>query len=241
MKFNKKIFSFFCCLVVCLSITCTPVYAVNDLNDYNTDTTSGWSLKSSKSHRGSKVNHYKYASTDIEKTYSSDFDNAISLWGTNISLSKTTSTGYGVITTENNDSSTAVATTSGLTYSTSIGHYNSAFTITINTAKYDKKTATLKKYALAHEIGHVYGLSHFSDTSKIMNPSLSTSMTISTTDLAGLKTCTHAHTHTKSTTYTYESYSNLRHKSRCKTCKAYILENHSFNTNNVCKLCGYSK
>ena len=214
--------------------------SAGDLDDYYTDSTSGWTLKDSKSHRGSKGNLYHYSSTSVKSSYASDFSSAVSLGGGYISMSETTSSEYGIITTENNESSNAVATTGGLTYTSSTGHYNDSFLITINKAKYDDKSANLKALALAHEIGHVYGLSHFDDSTKLMNPSLVSAMTVSSSDKYGMTVCTHSHTH--SSAFSYNSYSNLRHKKRCTTCKAYTLESHSWDSSGtVCTDCGYTK
>lgn len=227
--------------MLCFSSLFSSVYATNDLEEYNTDNVSGWTLKNSKAHRGSKGYLYKYESDTVKEKYSSDFVSAIDMWGNRINMTETSLTGYGVFSVQNDSSSTAVATTSGLKYNDSIGHYYDSFTITINSARYDNKDSSLRTKALAHEIGHLYGLTHFSDTSKIMNPSLASTMSITTTDANGLNTCTHSHTHSDSTSYTYERYSNLRHKSRCSTCKAYKYENHLWGSNDTCSLCGREK
>lgn len=237
-----KIFTFIFSLTLIISMMSLTIYAASDFDSYYTDSSSGWALKDLKHHRGSKTNSYSFSSTSVKETYAADLSGAISLWGTKISMSETATTGYGVITIQDNESSNAVATTSGLSYNTTTGHTTNAFTITINKPNYDNKTSSLKQKALAHEIGHVYGLDHFSDTSKIMNSSLVSTMTISTSDSAGMNLCTHAHTHGTTTTYTYENYSNLRHKQRCSTCGIYTLENHVWNAaSTACTVCGYTK
>lgn len=240
MKINKTFFSFLFCAIISYSLICTNVSAdsCGDLKDYYTDNTSGWSLRSSKLHRGTKSCKYKYASDDVKKAFSKDMEGAISLWGSHISMSETTASGYGYIRTENNDGSASIAKTGGMTFVETTGHYNNEFTIIINTALYSKKTDTLKQKVLAHEIGHVYGLDHFSDVNKIMNPSLQATGSITSSEFNGMDTCTHNHTHTATTYYSYSGYSANQHIARCSTCKAYTYQNHVMN-GKVCAKCGY--
>lgn len=237
MKIYKSIFSFICCTMLCISMTCVPVAATSDLSDYNTDSSTGWNFKVNKDHRGSKYNLYTFASTDIKSLYSSDLSSAISLWGSKISMAETTQSGYGVITTMNKPTSDTIASAQVNCY-VSNAHSVNDFTITINTALYDSYSTTMKKKILAHEIGHLYGLGHFNDTSKIMNPTAATTMAITSTDLYGMDVCTHNHTHTSTTYYSYSRYSGTQHIARCSTCKAFIYQNHSLN-GSVCTKCGY--
>ena len=59
-KFKMVIFTCACVAVLCFSSLFSSVYATNDLEEYNTDNMSGWTLKKSKAHRGSKGYLYKY-------------------------------------------------------------------------------------------------------------------------------------------------------------------------------------
>lgn len=95
----------------------------------------------------------------------------------------------------------------------------------------------------AHELGHVYGMTHVTGYSgnTIMNGSLF----VADTDRAGMQVFTHEHVHstTNMGTYTITQYSTSAHKCTCNQCKAYLLLAHSYITagnNTYCQYCGAS-
>ncbi|MCL2054275.1 MAG: M10 family metallopeptidase domain-containing protein [Oscillospiraceae bacterium] len=240
LKFKKIL-----ALILSMSITFTfnaTIFA-DGLNDLETDTTTGWAFLSNKEHSGVKAYTYNYASSSVKDTYSSDVLSGISAWGTCISMSEKEKSPTGTFTVSNNPSSSSIAE-SKVTSNASTKHVIS-WTITINSAKYPDGTTAednkKKRMVIAHEIAHTYGLGHFSDTSKAMNPTYNSKMSVSDTDKAGIQTLTHEHKHDTKTSYTFKNYSNLRHTKRCNTCKTYVYENHNWDTSNMCKDCGVLK
>lgn len=232
-----KIIKNFCCFVlsatVCLSLICTTVSAACYMTGYQTDSTSGWTLYST--HRGSIVSDYKFFNSEIKNRYSSDMKTSIAMWGSHISMEETSVSGYGTITVVNDQSSGAYATT--YPYGDGYGHTGENYKIAINQANYDDAYPSIKKVVLAHEIGHVYGLNHYNDRSKIMNPEALSFMTISDSEFAGIDACTHRDSHTS---FTYVGYSGSYHIARCTHCKAYTYQAHYYSSSsNACVKCGY--
>lgn len=222
--------------VISLSV---PIVYASDISSFLTDTTTGWTKYDSNGHMGTKNTSYTYASNAVRTAYSEYVDAGIALWGSRITCTETSSTRAitGSFTVSNMDHSATAVTEAENT-----SNHRSFWKITIYSQNFDSddKTDAGRYRTIAHEIGHVYGLHHVSNSSKIMYGTYNASKNVTSTDKAGMDVMTHSHTHSSSTSYTYNGYNGQQHKKRCSTCLAYSLENHTLNSNNVCTKCGVS-
>lgn len=220
-KHYSRFISMLLVVILLLGSFATTAYA-SDISSFLTDTTTGWAKYSSNSHMGSKSSAFTYASDDVKETYSEYVEEGIDLWGSYITCSESSSTSaMGEFTVSDMDSGANAVTDAS--YYTSTGH-RSSWTITIYSVNFDGNSDEGKYRTIAHEIGHAYGLHHVSDSSKIMYGTYSASKNVTSTDRAGMRVMTHAHTHSSSYSKTYEQYTSTKHKVRCNSCKAYLLE-----------------
>ena len=222
--------------VISLSV---PIVYAGDISSFLTDTTTGWAKYDSNAHMGAKNTSYTYASNAVKTAYSKYVNAGIALWGSHITCPENSSTRAitGSFTVSNMDSSA-----NAVTNASNVSNHRSSWEITIYSQNFDsdENTDAGKYRTIAHEIGHVYGLHHVASNSKIMYGTYSENKNVTSTDEAGMDVMTHSHTHSSSTSYTYNGYNGQQHKKRCSTCLAYSLENHTLNSNNVCTKCGVS-
>ena len=120
----------------------------------------------------------------------------------------------------------AINTTStadtALSYDSNTKHIDS-WTITIYKNSFDGNADAGKYRTIAHEIGHVYGLSHFNNPNQIMYESYSVTKNVTNNDKRGMNVMTHTHTHSGTYSTTLEQYSSYSHKVRCSICLSYHL------------------
>lgn len=91
----------------------------------------------------------------------------------------------------------------------------------ISPARFNGKPYSGKVRAIAHELGHVYGLADVNKSDQIMYHTYSTTISVTNNDKQGMCVMTHAHTHNGSYPGTYEQLSGYSHIKWCTTCKAY--------------------
>ncbi|MBN1624303.1 MAG: hypothetical protein JXN10_03175 [Clostridia bacterium] len=157
----------------------------------------------------------------------SAFNSGKSIWGLYISMSKTSSNPKGAITDFDGSGDGAIARTYSGTY----------WTITLN--RYWYGTLAYKSIIWAHEIGHVYGITHVTTaTNYLMYPIYSSSMYLHNYEKLGMENCTAAHISHNTSSYT--DYDNTNHKVRCSVCRGYhYLEAHSYIEDpDICDYCG---
>lgn len=205
------------------------IYSVQatEISSFNTDDTTGWSRWDYHCHMGQKNTTYTYASSAIKSEYSSYVQSGIAMWGSLISCSEVSSNAKGLIT-ETTDWLEATAKTT-VTYNSS--KHITGWTITIYPLFNFNSTEAGQNRTLAHEIGHVYGLGHVTNSSQIMYGEYSATRSVTASDQRGMRVMTHEHTHTGSYNSATAQYSSTSHKTRCTTCRAYSILTCTFTSN----------
>lgn len=222
----RKIRTLIITLIFVMFISSLTVNATQ-LENLKSDATSGWVIGNSiGGHMGMKLSYYKYSSTTVSNSYSGIFDAAKAIWGSNINLTHSSSTSEGTVHAITDYNSTDLAYAGSYTKNSS-GHMTS-WKITIVKNNFDSLSLDeYKKETLAHEIGHVYGLGHYNNNTSYLMHATSLNVSLQSKEISGMKLCTHDHTHGSSTTYTYETYTNMQHIKRCTSCFGYYLEIHT--------------
>lgn len=211
-------------------------------NGRSVDTTTGWTFgfPTNYTHAGTKTMTYYYSDT-YGTEYHTRFTQAKALWGSYISLSRTTDP-YSANIVYRVDESFS----SSISHTYAVAQYMNGGTppmhatnwyIAVNKEKYDPLNNTKEKIVLAHEIGHTYGLGHVGSTSQIMySAEPLTTMAVTAKDTRGMQLMTHAHSCSSlSSSNTYERVDTTLHKKRCKTCMSFVYEPHTDIL--VCTLC----
>lgn len=197
-----------------------------EISSFNTDDATGWTRWDFFCHMGQKNTTYTYASSAIKSEYSSYVENGIAMWGSLISCTEVSTNAVGLIT-ETADWMEANAKTT-VQYNSS--KHITGWTITIYPL-FSFNSTTGRNRTLAHEIGHVYGLGHVTNTAQIMYTDYSDTKSVTAADQRGMKVMTHEHTHTGSYNSATAQHNDTSHKTRCTTCRAYSILTCTFTSN----------
>lgn len=195
----------------------------------------GWKIRDSNCIRGSKKYTYSYANTSLSSALSDYLSDAIAMWGTEISLTKaSTSSGADL-------QIIAAIPAQGSAVSSSISSSNGTITgakIMVNLSSFNSLPTAQKIRVLARELGHVYGLEYISGNStRIMSSVLSSTSSVTSMDKYGIRYVTGTHA-----THSYGSWtdSNSTYHTRvCSTCKGILHESHTVNSIGKCPICGH--
>ncbi len=142
----------------------------------------------------------------------------IALWGSSISCTEGGSSSMGTIKASGATSDATAITT---IYWNETTKHISSWVITIYSSNFDNNVPAGKNRTIAHELGHVYGLGHFTNSNQIMYPNYSVTKNVTTYDKMGMKVMVHEHTHSGSYPTSLEKTTGLNHRVRCNTCKSY--------------------
>lgn len=213
-----------------------------DLDDTDPNTAySGWAYSSLPGHMGTKYLLYAYESSSVENEYKSYVQGGIALWESHINMNPSSSASAGLVINVSAAASTATAATSVQSYYPSNGHRTHC-TITIYSTNFNASSHIYagKIRTIAHELGHVFGLGHVSNSGSIMNGSYSETKNVTTSDIWGMKVVTHQHNHGSATSGTWYSYIDISyHYVRCNSCGGIYKQIHSQNSSGACA-CGYT-
>lgn len=191
---------------------------------------------------GQRASTYSYESSTVQSAYGSYVSGGISLWGTNIAMSYTSSVPNAVGVFGVTDAAVNYNAATLVTSVNSSTGYRTGYTITISSQNFNSssKTTAGKYRTIAHEIGHAYGLGHVPSSSNIMYSYYSATKNVTSQDIWGMKVVTHIHQHSSSTTGTYSEYSVDSHKVLCSSCGGIYIRAHTFSSG-VCTKCGYTQ
>lgn len=208
-----------------------------------TDSETGWTFgfPANYTHTGTKSITYYYGDV-YSGDYHTRFTEGKNLWGTNISMQRTTNSNVAnVIFRVDTSFPSAIESAYGVTQYRLSGTppmHTTQWTVAINKPKFDSLSTYQKKVVTAHEIGHVYGLGHIGFKTQIMYFNPLTSMNVTEIDKRGIDLMTHKHNCSSSTSSMYNTYERVDttlHKKRCKVCKSFLYEPH---TNGItCTFC----
>lgn len=237
---NKKTVLIISISLIVSFTLCFNVFASSDLDDVDANTIiSGWSF-SGAPHMGTKNLTYTYLSNAVKNAYDGYITDGKSLWGNNINMNYSSSYSDSVLTI------VASSMESSASMGLSIGDWESntdhitLCAVLINTQVFDSYSYAGKIRAVAHELGHVYGLGEISSSSSIMYPYYSTTNNVTNNDIWGMKVVTHVHEHGPIVMgTTYEVLDASYHNVTCNSCKGKIRRVHAPNANGVCA-CGYT-
>lgn len=227
----KKYISFFLLvLIIVFSLNLVSAHT-NDIDSGVYDSTSKFKLLGDTLHLGATSSTYYFSPWELYDTYYANMSAASSAWGAYLSVSFDDESDNYVWRTTSSSSIMAAATTP------SYSHDNE-WNLLIYSDNFDSISSTQKKYVLAHELGHAWGLSHVMYTTSIMYPYYQSPMPAPTTqDINGIRNCNHTHT-THSFTIFDDYGSTIYHKTRCSSCFGYYLEPHNM-VEGECIECGY--
>lgn len=196
----------------------------------------GWKLRDRNSIRGSKKYTYSFDSSTLSGVLSEYLNEAIAMWGGEISLTKASAS-------SNADLMIGVAPISQTkavdsTIRSSNGKIISA-TITVNISSFSNLSNAQRIRIMARELGRVYGLDFVSDNStRIMSSNLSSTASVTSMDKCGIRYVTGAHAiHSYGT---WLDSSSTYHTKVCSTCKGILHESHTANSTGKCPVCGHS-
>lgn len=226
MKFKKSILSFTLVLAFLLITTVSPfptkAETWGDLGTFTTDESTGWTVLDEEdkypAHLATKYTTYKYSSSSVKQLYSAYVNAGIAMWGSNISFTEGSGTTTGTIIVDNYHP-TATATTI-VPNNLSGDFHTTNWIIIIHLNNFNACSTAEKNRAIAHEIGHVYGLGHVDNSFQIMYWQTSSTKSVTAADLRGLKLMTHEHTHNGTNQLKYIPTSDFVHDVRCAVCYA---------------------
>lgn len=196
----------------------------------------GWKLRNRNSIRGSKKYAYSFESSALSSALSEYFNDAIAMWGSEISLTKASASSNADLVIKAAPISQSKAVDS--TIRSSNGKIISA-TITVNVSSFSSLSNAQRIRALARELGRVYGLDFVSGNStRIMSSTLSSTSSVTSMDKYGIRYVTGAHA-----THSYGTWldsSSTYHTKVCSTCKGILHESHTANSTGNCPICGHN-
>ncbi len=248
----KKIKIITSILLICMIFPCV-IYATEIPFYFRPSSQSRWMLypEHNNFHMGSKNTTFTYSDATAE-AYEPHVDSGISMWGSYINMTRNDEEYMGTIATVHNEQYDAVAWVDLFGYSLSPPYHRTSWTLTINIPEFDdsEMEAEHKKRAIAHEIGHVYGLADLYEgyETQIMYGYANSNSEVTTYDKWGMEICTDVHSsHSYESNFSYED--EYMHIKRCTYCKGYNEgQSHSFSTNynsiqhwSECTSCQYEK
>lgn len=196
----------------------------------------GWKLRDRNSIRGSKKYTYSFDSSTLSGVLSEYLNEAIAMWGGEISLTKASASSNAELMIGVAPISQTKAVDS--TIRSSNGKIISA-TITVNISSFSNLSNAQRIRMMARELGRVYGLDFVSDNStRIMSSTLSSSASVTSMDKCGIRYVTGTHA-----THSYGTWTNSNstyHTKTCSTCKGILYESHTANSTGKCPVCGHS-
>ncbi len=195
----------------------------------------GWKLRDRNSIRGSKKYAYSFESSALSGALSEYFNKAIAMWGSEISLTKESTSSNADLIIKTAPISQANAVDS--TIRSSNGRIISA-TITVNISSFSSLSNAQRIRTLARELGRVYGLDFVSGGSnQIMSRTLSSTASVTSMDKCGIRYVTGTHA-----AHSYGAWvdsSSTYHTRVCSTCKGILHESHTANSTGTCPMCGH--
>ena len=242
----KPVIRFFCSIFLTILLFLPSSFPVDACaNGRVTDTVTGWTFKQPSLwlHSGTKNLTYYYSDSN-GSDYLSYFQSGISLWGSNINITRSSdpyASGMDIIVRVDwniNEKATNANATTDYRLSGTPSMHATEWVITFHPCYMEDLTRYQNNIIAAHEIGHVFGLGEIWDSStKVMyglTPNSNTKVT--TYDTRGIKLMTHDHTCLSSaSSNSYAWVDGGVHKKRCKTCASFVYEAHTNGAS--CTLC----
>lgn len=196
--------------------------------------TGGWGLRDRPYIRGSKKFTYAFESSSLSSVLSQYFVDGAAMWGNEISLTKASSSANANLIISLAPLGQTMAVDSKIT--TSNGKITSA-TILVNIDAFINLTNAQRVRAMARELGRAYGLGYVNNSSRIMNIALSSTASVTSMDICGIRYVTGTHT-----VHSYGAWldsSSTYHTKVCSICHGVFHESHTVNSAGDCPICGH--